>query len=290
MPFIAYDLDAIAKAQHAARASRVTEDVIHGGNLRMWEFCWRSATDHLTALQVRGFYATDNDVVPGLVAFGFLEPAGDSFRVKGAERYLRVTEARRKGGLAAKSNLIPGSRQKRVSREPSREPAETQPRASREPFSAASRLYSEQRTANSEVFKKTTAGGEAPNPPVTLSVKKPETERPFSAQDETLPDVFCRVWKAKRGSEYAWRSKDDNDSRAALQLAGNSLQEFERVLSQALDRTFPLCRNVADLSREWPTYAGRAPEAPKRGRATNAEKDWDAAGPVKTDANGDLAL
>lgn len=146
--YIAFELDALNKAPSAARAARVTEDIIIGGLTRMWAHCFREKTAALTPLQIAGFFSTDSDTVPALVAFGFLAHEADVLRVKGADRYLRVAEGRSKGGKAAAGNLIPGGR--KVAPKPTNQPkqdpdstlaaAETQPSPSRETCSADPRL------------------------------------------------------------------------------------------------------------------------------------------------------
>ncbi len=97
MPYIATDLDAFDDAQAVAGATGLSPPQALGGQLAAF-FC--SAAPGLAA---------------ALVAFGFLEAKGDTYRVRGVDRYLRLSEARRKGGLAARSNLVPGARQKKAS-------------------------------------------------------------------------------------------------------------------------------------------------------------------------------
>lgn len=132
MSYIAVELDALNVAPAVARAARVSEDAVIGGLTRLWAYCFRQQAASVSRLQVAGFFATEADMVPALVAFGFLEVVGEGIRVRGADRYLRVSEARRKGGLAAKKHLIPGGRQPKA--EPTESlgspsaAAETQPR------------------------------------------------------------------------------------------------------------------------------------------------------------------
>lgn len=122
--FLAVELDALNKAPAAARAARVTEDVIIGGLLRMWAHCFREKVSTLQPLQVAGFFSAEADMVPALVAFGFLaQGEAGAVRVKGAERYLRISEGRSKGGKAASGNLKRGQKPSR-SVSPGTSPAE----------------------------------------------------------------------------------------------------------------------------------------------------------------------
>lgn len=107
MPYIAYDLDALDVAPHVARASGISDDAAVAGNARLWAWCWKAKTDLVTAAHLAGFYGSTK-VGEAMVAFGFLEAAGESFRVKGAGKYLRISEARSKGGKAASANLRQG--------------------------------------------------------------------------------------------------------------------------------------------------------------------------------------
>lgn len=109
MPYIAYDLDALDAASNVARASGISDDAAIAGNLRLWAYCWKKKTDVVVAGQLAGLYGS-NQVATALVDFGFLEDLGGgrTYRVKGAERYLRLQEARSRGGKAAAGNLRRG--------------------------------------------------------------------------------------------------------------------------------------------------------------------------------------
>lgn len=105
--YIAFDLDALNAAPHAARASGICEDTAIAGLARMWAWCWREETDQVTPLAVKGFFGAD--VSESLVTFGFLDARDNGFRVCGADRYLRVSQARKTGGKKASGNLVPGA-------------------------------------------------------------------------------------------------------------------------------------------------------------------------------------
>lgn len=129
MSYIAFDLDALNVARDVGEAAGVPEERITHGLLRMWAWCFREKTDTVQAIQVQGFFGAS--AAPALVAFGFLAEVGNDYRVRGAERYLRIAEARSRGGKAASGNLVPGGRKSSVSRASSRgslsAPAELQP-------------------------------------------------------------------------------------------------------------------------------------------------------------------
>lgn len=164
MPYIAYDLNALESAPHVARASGISDDAAVAGNARLWAWCWKTKTNVVCAGHLIGFYGSHR-VAEAMVAFGFLEIVPDGYRVKGADKYLRISKGKSKGGHAAKSNLIPGAKHRTVSSadgEISREPAESLPI---EPIGSPSALTSSIEHLASN--KGTTSEGNdaAPTPP-----------------------------------------------------------------------------------------------------------------------------
>ena len=149
--YIAFDLDALNKAPAVARAAGLDPDAAIGGMARLWEFCWRTKTDVVSKIQIRGLM--NEALIEPLEAFGFLAADADQWRVKGADRYLRVSSARSENGkkAAANGNLKRGSTGPTAKESvptgsqqaPSRPPTEPQ----QFPSPSAS---SEQRAANSE--------------------------------------------------------------------------------------------------------------------------------------------
>lgn len=101
MSYIAFELDALNVARDVGAAASIAEERVTHGLLRMWAWCFREKTDTVEAIQVQGFFGVAAG--PALVAFGFLESTGSTYRVRGAERYLRVTEARQKAGKVRSS-------------------------------------------------------------------------------------------------------------------------------------------------------------------------------------------
>lgn len=106
--FIAVDLKVIeGLADATARAARVQPDAILAGLVRLWHRCWVDEADVFTRAELGGLFTVLElrPVLAALVSFGFLERARKgSFRVRGAKRYLRLKESRRRG--AAKTNAL----------------------------------------------------------------------------------------------------------------------------------------------------------------------------------------
>lgn len=110
--YIAFELRALEEAANIARSAGVSEDTIIAGMARMWAHGWRVKSAVVQAVHVRGFFGAD--VSEALVAFGYLERTDEGLRIRGADRYLRIAQARSAGGKKAAGNLkrgaeLPGS-------------------------------------------------------------------------------------------------------------------------------------------------------------------------------------
>lgn len=104
--FIAVDLKVVeGLAGATARASGIPEDAVLAGLTRLWHRCWADGVDTMEALEIAGLFATNDlaRLLAALVAFGFLAPDKHTeglFRVRGASRYLRLKESRKRGAEA----------------------------------------------------------------------------------------------------------------------------------------------------------------------------------------------
>lgn len=103
MSHIAVDLKVLEVFVPAvARATGIHEDRILSGLVRVWHRCWSVARASLSVAELSGAFGPEN--LPALVdALGvdFLELQVDgTYRVRGADRYLRIKEARRRGAEA----------------------------------------------------------------------------------------------------------------------------------------------------------------------------------------------
>jgi hypothetical protein len=96
--YIAFELDALNVVPSVAAAAGLRVGDVSHGLLTMWAWCFREKTQHVTAVHVRGFFGSD--CVDALSAFGFLQADAEGLRVRGADRYLRVSEQRRTAGKA----------------------------------------------------------------------------------------------------------------------------------------------------------------------------------------------
>ena len=97
-------------APTAARAAGVPEDRILAGLLRLWHRCWSTNTDVVGRKELAGCFGPDRlDHLVEALLVDFLDEAdGPGWRVRGADRYLRLRTARRAG--AAKTNAARAQR------------------------------------------------------------------------------------------------------------------------------------------------------------------------------------
>lgn len=151
MPYIATDLDAFDSAQGVAGATTLPIQHVLGGLALLWRWCWRQKSDLVTADQLAAHFGSHAEALPGaLVAFGFLEGTSP-YRVRGVERYLRISRVRSEAGKAraAGANRDPATGQLLTSKPLANagEPA-SKPPASDQPLQRAA--SSEQRMSNSE--------------------------------------------------------------------------------------------------------------------------------------------
>ena len=131
--FLAIELDVLSKTPNMSRASRIHEDHLLAGLVRLWAYAFREKRAELHQDEVRGCFATEESVLPVLVTFGFIDPSpdvkGDCFRVRGAEKYLRISAARSAGGKASAGNLKrgtqPGTSRASAGDQPGSPPEET---------------------------------------------------------------------------------------------------------------------------------------------------------------------
>lgn len=109
MSYLAFDLDALKLVPDAARSAGLDEAVLGYGLVRLWSFCWTTRTEFVKPAHVRGFFGGDVDrVLEALVAFEFVAIADQGYRVRGADKYLRINQAQKGAGKAQAGNLRRG--------------------------------------------------------------------------------------------------------------------------------------------------------------------------------------
>lgn len=101
--------DALSLFPGVATLSGMPVERVAYGTLLMWAFCKNDGRSEVSERQMMSWYG-ERDVAPlkeAMAAFGFLDLAGKTIRVKGATRYIETSMARaqagRKGGASAAS-------------------------------------------------------------------------------------------------------------------------------------------------------------------------------------------
>ena len=265
MSYIAVELDALNQFPAIARAARVSEDAVGAGLVRLWAYCFRKSQDVVTPMEVAGAFAVEVDLVPTLVAFGFLDPAsGGRWRVKGASRYLRIAEGRKRGGrvAAAAGNLkrgptkpenlaqLPASAPQLVpSSLPALAPAQPQLDASLSPTT-------DDRRPNTI---------EAPAPK-TRRVKKEADARHSDARHRPL---LLALEAASPG--YVVQARDAKAVKALLAL-GEPEEVLARWRRALAAEGYPRVRATWELATHWHHFGPE--EATRRGPVPAESVDW----------------
>lgn len=238
MSYIAFDLDALNVARDVGDAAGIPEERVTHGLLRMWAWCFRQKRDTLQAIQVRGFFGAD--AAPALVAFGFLESTGAGFRVRGADRYLRVSEAR---STAGKTRAASAGRS--AGRFTSKTPAPDQQTTSTAPALTPS---TEHRAPN-------TKKDSPPAPRAKLPKVAPPNPRPRETDD------LCADFREATGVDYRWNGAVDGTAFAKLRKEFD-LEEIRTRWRAGLGVAsgWLAVRTVAQLASKWNDLASGPPK------------------------------
>ncbi len=113
MSHIAVDLKVIeVKAPAVARAAGVDPDRVLAGLVRLWHRCWSLKTATIKPIELAGIFGGErvDGLILALAAFDLIEASEEVWRVKGADRYLRIQAGRIAGGKMAAGNLKRGQK------------------------------------------------------------------------------------------------------------------------------------------------------------------------------------
>ena len=239
MPYLKFDLDALNRAPAVARAAGVSEDTIIAGLARLWAWCFREKVDVVSETHLRGHFGTE--VSGALVAFGFLAVGEEhrTFRVRGAEDYLRVAESRSKGGRLAAGNLKKGT---------AKQTAEKGPQPGQSPRLTPGSLPAP-------------AGDKPGNVPGSLPALPPNTKHlapreealapPPAARTPRESDDLCADFESIVGTPYAWQGAKDGAALARLRKQF-SLEEVRARWRLGLRaKGWLSVRTVAQLAGKW---------------------------------------
>ncbi len=107
MPYLQVDLDAMHKWPMVAAGCGIDEAKVYRGFLKLWEACWRQKSAKVTLLFLECLFEAPGRgerIAQVLTEFEFLEEREAGFIVCGAEKYLRISEAKSAGGKKAVAN------------------------------------------------------------------------------------------------------------------------------------------------------------------------------------------
>lgn len=282
--YIAFDLDALNAAPVVARAAGTTEDVVIGGLSRMWAWCFREGVDAISVGQLTGFFCAD--VRRQLVDFGFLAPINDSelMRVRGAERYLRIKEAQKRGGEASKGNLKQFAVQKTAKKKavsvnstgtvPANDRLEPEDSGKTPPGGVElnpedTSGYLPALTPNTEhraPFKRSSLD----------SSRKPEKNKPKPPKEPDsrhapLQKALEAEYERQRGAPYGFAGGEDAAHVATLLRMGGPDEALRRWRVAISNETFPRVSALRELVKNWNHFAPKRQEA-GRPRRIDIEK------------------
>ena len=250
MSYLQFDLDALKRVPDAARAARCTEESLGYGLVRLWQYCWTEKVDTVSDTHISGFFGGGDEirVSASLIAFKFLERTPEGLRVRGADKYLRITEAQSKAGKANAKNLRRGAE---VVPEETRAGAGTQPGATRE-SSPALTASSEQRTASTEHRK------EEEPPPQKIIPLPPKPDNPFANGSS----FFAFLQQERRAAGYATetppRGLDAWFSEMMMELNGDTDRIQGTVAAFARSEYWkPKNLPIAALMSKWREFVPR---------------------------------
>lgn len=239
MPFIRFELDAMECVPDAAQLAGVPEGQFGWGLTKMWRQCWRWKTDTLTTDHLAGLFGGDGvRVGVALERFGFaVDQQGGRYRIRGAEKYLRVSKARSKGGAK-------GGKKTQELRSVQANPKQT--RSKSEALTASS----EQRAASSEQVA-------APAP---------------ASRPRALTEALCADFTEATTAKYAHQGAKDGDALSWLmaQAGDEEIRARWRRGLRAPDKDWKHVATFAQLRQKWNDLAAvgsaAAPIDIKRGR------------------------
>lgn len=264
MPYLAFDLDAKKLVPQVAKSAGVQTADVGWGLLELWDFVWSKKTATVDTLVLTGCFGPNDRVIDALVSYGFLEPDGDDFRVRGAERYLRVAAARSEGGKKSAGNLKRGNKapEPPAGAEPGKSPgslpapAGDQPEGSRGGFPALT-ASSEQRASNA-LF----AGSAEADPPK----KKPKADKPADPRHAPTVKALTDIGFSFRGGHHAKVVTE-------LLALGGSLEAVVEAGRRALaHKGYPTVRALPELLTHWDHFKP-PPKPPPRTEPAFSDTD-----------------
>lgn len=276
MPYYPLDFDAKKKIPKVARAAGIEPGDVAWGLFEAWEHVFLTKDDEVSALVLDGCFGPNPKLREALVAYGFIEPTDEGFRMKGSERLLglstkpaeagavRASGAQRdQRGRFQKSSAPPADAGQPLDSHSSQNPALTPSTKHQTPEEKKPEAAFDGQTAPRQVSRTTTQGVTEPafiRPPENVAV---------AGLVALVEDLF----RAATGEAFAWDPHPNGPEERALRaLHAKHGDNLPALLRAAFEPSFPSYRSLARLAR---AGAGglnelRAKAADLRSRAPSA--------------------
>lgn len=282
MAFVQVELDAIKTAQLASGVVGLNAAQVIGGLTLLWAHCFNSSRDTVSAIEVEACFCGGNSrLCEAMVAFGFLETCEGQFRVRGAERYLRISESKKAAGKARAASakrgsdgkLQPAGRQHKTSTKPAGDQQATSGELALTPITDHRSPITDRESKDS-VAALPGPTASPPEPKPTELVYRFWEQRLSKPKLEKLPP---EVW-----SILGARFREGLTVEMGREVVEGAILDAQRWPERAAQNSIPqlfgsmsLVQKYADLARKGNPRPVADPEKSKRGIQRAEEQGWE---------------
>lgn len=272
MPYLSFDLDGKKRAARVARAVGVDPGVVAWGLLELWEQTWASKEVVASEMVLDGCFGPNPRMREALVAYDFLQSVDGGWRVKGAARYLGISESRVGGGKARVASAARDSKGRMVAAScpaPVQHEAPEVPDVQQPPAPVQHML--DTHPAPDQLLH--------PTPNTQHPRKKPAGEKPAKSSAPVAPgwqalaDTLFERFKAHRGQVPSPTSKDWKHLKMLRERVKSADPEIILRWDRGLRAQFKQrVDSFADLNQRWDSLTGTDPPTRAGGaRFVNAQ-------------------
>lgn len=260
MPYLAFDLDAKKRVPRVARALGVEPGIIAWGLLEIWEHAWEAKADVVTDLTLTCCFGPTNEVRAALVDQGFIEQVESGWRIRGASRYLRISQTRSDAGKTRTASAKRDARGRLVAGECAGEPeapASKSPAHAGEPASSGLALTPSTQHPTPNLDSKTLSSAGASAPPLQLIS---DDERAPDPADEVL-GYYVEALGAN-GFRVEPTPKRRKLVARALKFPGCNVAKLKRAVDGLTWSDWHMGRDARSNGKAWPDikYALDSPD------------------------------
>lgn len=238
MPYLTFDLDAKARLPIVAGILQTTPGAIAWGLLELWEHAWRIKSDIVGELTIEGCFGPSEKARAALEEHGFIEKAEPGrWRVKGADRYLRIAKARAEGGRK-------GGKRSAELRQNKQNRSKTQANGKQ----TASKT--EALTSNIEHRASTDLNLAGEHPPAPAEKAK-KAKKPADPRLTELTKRLASAYEQTRGEKYAHQGVKDAEGLKRLLPLGTDEAIERKWRAGLVAQGWPRVSNFAQLAQKW---------------------------------------